>query len=194
MPQPFPFMTTKPFPRTFSRPNLFAEAGLGEVVVIRAKSGGRLECGVFLVDVFCLGVKNAFFTVMEESELERFLADIFRSSDLPPEEHDGAWGRKLVESAVAYAGSLGFAPHRNYKQAARVFGGIDPKACAEVFTFGHNGKPLFIAGPHDSPEKCRRIMAMLERKRGPGGSHFIVPADRVEGWDGPEPADDPEED
>ena len=34
-------------------------AGVGWVIVARFKSGGRrVEAGIFLVDVFCLGVKS----------------------------------------------------------------------------------------------------------------------------------------
>lgn len=169
-------MSAHPDTRSYSRPDMFTESGLGEVVVVRPKSGGRLAIGVFLVDVYCLGVKNAFYFEVDGSELDGLLDRVFRSSPEPPDLHSGAWGRKLVERAVDYARKLGFAPHRNYKKAARVFGGIDPKECAEVFTFGHQGKPLFIAGPNESQEKCRLIRRILERKCGVGGSNFIQPA------------------
>jgi hypothetical protein len=52
-------------PQTFSPPNLF-QLGIGTVVIVRYKSGGRVEAGVFLLDVFCLGVKNAFFNQLHE--------------------------------------------------------------------------------------------------------------------------------
>lgn len=45
------------------------DKGIGYVVVARFKLVGEAEIGVFLVDVFCLGVKNAFFTRVSEREL-----------------------------------------------------------------------------------------------------------------------------
>jgi len=58
-------------PQTFSAPDLF-QTGMGVVMIIRHKSGGRLEAGVFLLDTYCLGVKNAFFSQMHESEFDQF--------------------------------------------------------------------------------------------------------------------------
>lgn len=160
--------------KTFGDPNLF-EIGIGHVIITRSRSEGRLDAGVFLIDPFCLGVKNAFFRQFYEGEFEEFLDDIEEQSG-PLVEHSGAWGRKLVEQAAAYARKLGFSPHRDYKKAAKVLGGIDPKECQEVFEFGCEGKPQFVAGPNDSKTKCERIIQILTRKVGKGGFHFIVPS------------------
>jgi hypothetical protein len=85
--------------------------------------------------------------------------------------------RKLVEGAVAYARGFGFAPHPDYYKACPIFGDIDAAACTEQFEFGKDGKPFFIAGPNETPERCRRIMQILERSCGPGGSTFLIPMD-----------------
>src|SRR5579862_8523708 len=66
-------------PEAFISSELF-KCGIGHVLVSRFKSEGRVEAGVFLVDVYCLGVKNAFFTLLHTSEYEeRLLSDIFRA-------------------------------------------------------------------------------------------------------------------
>ena len=159
-------------PQTFSQPNL-CKLGIGTVVILRYKSGGRVEAGVFLLDVYCLGVKNAFFNQLYEGELPEFLEGMFQGTR--PDEHSGAWGRKLVEGAAAYAQRLGFAPHRDYKKGARVMGGIDSKDCTDTFVYGCNGKPLFIAGPNDGQSKCDLIMKTLERKLGPKAFDYVMP-------------------
>jgi hypothetical protein len=159
-------------PQTFSPPNLF-QLGMGTVVIVRYKSGGRVEAGVFLLDVYCLGVKNAFFHQFHEDELPEFFDKMFQGAT--PDEHSGAWGRKLVEGAEAYARRLGFAPHRDYKKGARVMGGINSKDCTDTFVFGCNGKPLFIAGPNDGDSKCDLIMRTLERKLGPQAFDYVMP-------------------
>lgn len=162
----------KQAPITFSDAGMFA-SGIGQVVITRHKGGGKVELGVFLVDVFCLGVKNAFYTLCDEAELEGILQRIFRDGR-PVEEHSGAWGRKLVEGALAYARKLGFAPHRDYKKAARVMGGIDPKTCPDTFVFGSEGKPLFVAGPHETEARCQLILSVLTKKCGKDGFHYIM--------------------
>ena len=186
-PVEFPHMN--PPPKTFSESNLF-EIGIGHVIIARYKSDGRVEAGVFLLDVYCLGVKDAFFRQFSAAEFSEFLDGIFNGSyGGPPVEHSGAWGRKLVEDAVEYARRLGFAPHPDYKQGAKVLGGINPKECSETFVFGSEGKPLYIAGPYDGEAKRNAIMRTLTKKLGPQGFHFILPHDP----DAEEDFDDSEE-
>jgi len=163
----------KKAPTTFIDAGMF-ESGIGQVVIARYKGGDRVELGVFLVDVFCLGVKNAFFTQCHETELEGMLQRLFKGSRAM-EEHTGAWGRKLMEGALEYARKLGFAPHRNYKKAARVMGGIDPNTCPETFVFGKEGKPMFVAGPHENAARCQLIMNVLMKKCGKDGFLYICP-------------------
>ena len=167
-------------PQSFCDSGIF-ESGIGQVVIARFKSGGRVELGVFLVDVFCLGVKNAFYTTCDEAELDDLLRKLF--SVRAVEEHPAAWGRKLVEGAMEYARRLGFAPHRHYKPAARVMGGINPKDCQETFVFGQNGKPFFVAGSNDNQARCSLIIKVLTKKCGLGGFHYLVQAGDFEDFD-----------
>src|SRR5512141_331522 len=110
------------------------EKGIGHVVVLRKKGNGTYEAGVFLVDVFCLGVKNAFFTGTGASEEQELLSSVFHEDD-PWERVAPACARKLVEDATAYARNLGLSPHPDIKKASRVLGGINSAECREVFTF-----------------------------------------------------------
>jgi len=147
--------------------------GMGMVLVVRNKSQGRYEAGAFLLDTYCLGVKDAFYTDYRKIETTaELLEKIFPSGDY--KEVTAACGRKLVERAVTYAQSLGFAPAKDYKMAARVFGGISPDSCSEDFTFGYEGKPMYIQGPNDSQVKADRISMALERKLGKGNFHFTL--------------------
>lgn len=158
---------------TYSHKNLFA-IGIGHVIIARFKSGGRVEIGAFLVDTFCLGVKNAFYTQGTRDDLDDILSKIVQNAD-DLEERSGAWGRKLVESAVQYAKNLGFSPHRDYKKAARVLGGTNAKDCQETFTFGRDGKPMFIPGQHQSEASCKLVISILTKKLGEDGFDYLLP-------------------
>ena len=144
--------------------------GMGQVVIARFKANGAAEVGVFLLDVFCLGVKNAFFEKLDETESEGRLDQFFEASNklsVTP-----AYARKLVEASAAYAASLGFGPCADYKQACKVFGGISASDCKEVFEFGKDGKPFFIQGPHDSPARVSQVVRLLSAKCGPDNFYF----------------------
>ena len=152
--------------------NLF-EAGIGHVAVARFRGSSDAEVGVFLLDTFCLGVKDAFYTRVGSAEydsevLERIIPAANRKPLDPPS------ARKLVESAVVYAQNLGLAPHPDYKQGCRVFGGIKSSDSNATFVFGKDGKPFYVQGPHDSFAKCLRIMTLLRARCGKDGFNFLV--------------------
>jgi len=161
----------------FRSADLF-DTGLGYVVVSRYKADGRVETGHFLLDVFCLGAKNAGFVRFEShAELESSLLEpLFAARGRVPMSPGAA--RRLVEEAVRYAGDLGIAPHPDYKAACRVFGGIIPEDSAtEQFTFGKDGRPLFIPGPHDTAERSARIMRTIEARYGRDGLDYLWAGD-----------------
>jgi len=158
-------------PEAYISEDLF-EAGIGQVVVCRFKGDGRVEAGVFLVDVFCLGVKDAFFGISpnEAQFREEYLGEVLAKTTPRP----GAWGRKLVEDAVGFAQSLGISPCADYKKGARVFGGINAADCKETFVFGKAGRPLLMGTPEDDPERLARIQAMLKARLGEDNFDYIV--------------------
>ncbi len=157
--------------------NLF-ESGSGHVVVTRRKGAARIEAGVFLLDAWCLGIKDAFFFCGSQEDLDELLNKIKEHHEL--EQKPAATGRKLVEEAVRYAQRLGFSPHRDYKKAARVFGGVASEECSETFTFGKDGKPFFISDPNISPHKTRAILRQLEASCGKGNFDYLLELDELE--------------
>jgi hypothetical protein len=148
--------------------------GLGWACLSRELPSGQVAFGLFLVDRYCLGVKNAMADVVGrftyDSEIERKTRSGLTVKDMSPADV-----RKLIEEAVEYAAALGLAPHPDYQKARHIFGAIDPSESREVFEFGKDGRPFFFAGPNDTPERCRRILATLEQVCGPGGYDFMIP-------------------
>ncbi len=148
--------------------------GLGQVAISRALPGNQVAYAIFLVDRYCLGVKDAMSGFVGQTEYESKFVRPARSN-FGMRKLSPADVRKLVEEAVQYARGLGIAPHPDYQKARHLFGAIDPAESREVFEFGKNGKPLFIAGPHDTPERCRQILALLGRSRGEGRFDYVLP-------------------
>lgn len=148
------------------------DLGIGSVIVSRKMPNGEIGFGVFLVDVFCLGVKNAFFSVRPRDEYDFLAEKIREKEDQQPDEP--ACAVKLIRSAEAYARDLGLNAHPDYAFARRILGDIDPASCSRNFTFGQGGKPLFVSGPNETEADCRRIIDILAKKLGPGGFHYVV--------------------
>tara|TARA_B100000614_G_scaffold257766_1_gene278630 strand:- start:605 stop:1714 length:1110 start_codon:yes stop_codon:yes gene_type:complete len=129
-----------------------------------------MEVSCFLIDPGCLGVKDAWYEI-HEPDLDALKERYFEDGCI---EKSAAWGRHFVESAVAYAKKLGFKPHRDYKKATRVFGGIQTKDCSEDFSFGRNGKPFYFQSSKEDAATARKIINQLKAKCGDDGFHFIV--------------------
>ncbi len=151
------------------------EQGMGGVMVSRKTPDGYIAFGVFLLDVYCLGVKDAHCGVVAPYEYSQK----FAKHKLPyiPVPIEPAAARKIVESAVAFARSLGFSPHADYNKAKFIFGNINPDDCPDEFEFGQDGKPHFISGPYDGPSRCKQILNTLERTCGHGNYYFTLGGD-----------------
>jgi hypothetical protein len=97
---------------------LFAD-GIGWVVLARTLPSGLVGGSFFLVDVWCLGVKDAFFAVMPppifEERMER------SSREQPLVDIDPSVARKLLRDAAAYAGSFGVAPSEGCAEGRGAF-------------------------------------------------------------------------
>ncbi len=153
-------------------PKEIFDKGMGNVCFSRNLGQGFYALSFFLVDMYCLGVKNAAFSRMTETDYEGFMVHYQEDTLFSPVSP--ACIRKLVEGAVDYAQGLGFTPHKDYKKAYRIFGDIRADECQMEFEYGYEGKPMFVSGPYDSPAKCKRIIDRLTKKVGADGFHFMM--------------------
>jgi yecA family protein len=147
------------------------EHGLAHVVVVRNRPDGLADFGMFQVDLWCLGVKEAQGeTDVPQEALQEFLADHVNESNR--ESIHPACAKKLIEGAIAYAEKLGFAPHRDFRKARRVLSSLDAELCPTEFTYGHDGRPHFVRDEDDSDERVARILAILRARVGPEGFDY----------------------
>jgi len=150
------------------------DEGMSHVLVSRKLPSGNVAFVAFLVDVYCLGVKDVFFNVVSRGAYDsmlygKLIGDYQMVKLAPPE------ARKLIEGAVEYAGNLGLPPHPDYRTAKAILGDIDGDEYAQEFVYGKDGKPFFIAGPHDSKARCDQVVSILTARCGPNGFHFLMP-------------------
>lgn len=147
--------------------------GLVCALWVRANRYGRLTANGALVDVYCLGVKNAMGPKhLQAEELRSFGFHYFTSYDAPPVEVPFELLQSLVLGAADYAASLGFEPHPDF---AAVRPSLGAWSGPSPIRFGKNGRPLYMQGPDDY---VFQIVNTLRRTLGDGGFDFIggVPA------------------
>ena len=159
-------------------PRVLYDQGIGNIVVSRKMSNGDIAAAFFLVDIYCLGVKDCFFAVIPPSTFAQRIDQLAQKEGA--EYADPACAVKLIENAIAYAEGLGFHPHKDYSAMRGIFGSIDPATCPKKFEFGKDGKPLYISGPNETQADSERIIATLTRNFGTDGFHYMVGMDLEE--------------
>ena len=155
-----------------------AGSGLVGVVVARRHRPRRVSVCGYLVDVYCLGAKNALGPeVMNDRDLPAFLRTFFSTfgNATAPIETPLDLARHLVWGAVDYARELGFPPHPDFEPAS---GHLGPWQEASDITFGRDGVPFYVQGPYDDPAA---IMRTLTRSVGDSNFHFVAPVGAVVG-------------
>jgi hypothetical protein len=143
----------------------------GLVMVLIARDAGRRRVSVcgYLVDVFCLGVKNVREPeVMDAGKLPEFVRAYFAAFGEQPLEVPIDLARHVVFGAVDYARTLGFEPDPGFNAVSAHLGEwIGPSAV----TFGMDGQPFFIQGPHDDSPK---VLKTLRSSAGEGNFRFLA--------------------
>lgn len=146
--------------------------GVASVIVARRGRSHRVSVCGYLVDVFCLGVKNALGPeVLDEGELRGYVHDFFTPYREVgrPVEASLELVRHLVWGAVDYARGLGFDPAPDFDAASGHLGAWEGTS---AITFGRGGMPLYVAGPYDKPDA---VLRTLNRTVGRGNFHTFIP-------------------
>ncbi len=143
------------------------ESGLVNVLVARERGSRVRVCG-YLVDVWCLGVKNVLGPKpVDRRGLPGLMDGFFSSYDQPPLAAPIDLARHLVFGAITYARELGFEPHPDFAACASHLG---PWEGGTDITFGREGKPMYIEGPYDD---AARIIRTLRRSVGDDNFHYV---------------------
>ena len=145
--------------------------GLVEVLVARQQPDGDICFGVYLIDTFCLGLKNTFANAgfSRSRYLNEVRNRVFRAGK--PVECSIELAHQMIYQSIEYAEQFGFEPEKDFMLSQYL---LAPRGELEEpykLTFGKDGKPFFIAGPHDNVE---RIMRQLDKTAGPGNYHYIT--------------------
>jgi hypothetical protein len=150
------------------------DLGLVQILLSRQQPGGDICFGVYLVDKYCLGLKNTFANAnFSRARYENEVRGrIFRET--VPEACPIELAHQMIYASIEYAAQFGFQPEKDFALSQYL---LAPRGELEEpyhLTFGKNGKPFFIAGPHDN---ATLILKQLDKTAGPGNYDYLVPLD-----------------
>lgn len=166
------------------------EGGLATIVVARRQPNGDIVYGCYLVDVFCLGVKNAFCNA--DIPISQFRREVLPKAVYgdTPQPISAALANEIIYGAIEYAAQWGFRPHRDYKQAQLILDPPDAHEKSGKVEFGKDGKPLYISGPYDNPDA---LLRQLNRTAGEGNYDYLMRIGEPSEWEEDEQWDEEED-
>lgn len=135
------------------------ECGAAMLILARGVTVDQFGVGVFVLDSYCTGIKEAAFMRIEGLEFADMVDRL--ALRLPLEPVDPSYARKLMRDLAAWADEIGFASARDYPAVERLFGDINADACETSFQFGREGKPFYVQGLTDSPGEVLRRLEMV---------------------------------
>lgn len=144
--------------------------GMAQIIIAR-QDRSQLEMASFLVDYWCLGVKNAIPPhKITTDKFVSFARNSFHTFNEPGVEItlEQAWA--VIDGAIAYADKLGFSPHEDFHQAKTILG--KPPAQMQAIECGKDGQPCYWAGPDDD---AQAVVQKLTTTVGKGNFKFTIP-------------------
>lgn len=117
--------------------------GLGYVIVIREHTGGKKSFAVYMVDRWCVGVKDTFFNVRQDDDsIDELLSKVgeYRLQEVSYNEaHNMVWG------AVDYAEEAGIKPHKDFATTQYFLEEDTDEIPLIEYEFGKDGKHYLVA-------------------------------------------------
>lgn len=155
------------------------ESGMCNLIVARKHTNGNITAGMYLVDLECLGVKNAayWFNIYEHE----YLDIVFKAKkSMAFMEIEYVLAHNMVYAGIEFAADYGFSPHKDFKVAQYILEEDTEDIELIEIECGMDGKPAYIRGPLDSDAREKQILAQLEKVAGPGNYHFYSETDLID--------------
>jgi len=139
------------------------DAGICNVVIARKHKTGNYTTAIYLIDLYCLGLKDTGYQFNVSPEDFDFL------------KMDRNWinceyvlAHNIIYGGIAFAEDYGFKPHKDFAITRFILEEDDEQVELMDIDFGLDGLPCYMRGPYDNDAKVKGIEATLLRTAGPG--------------------------
>ena len=114
------------------------EYGEGMGYIIRKHEGGKKTIGIFLIDKWCLGIKDAFYAArIDEDQYEELMEEMRKTS---AEEVSYEELHNWIFGALEYADEAGIDPCKQFSVAKYLLEDDEDESIPIIeYEFGHNG-------------------------------------------------------
>ncbi len=151
--------------------NEWEETGMCDILITRKHNSGNFTSGIYLVDLYCLGVKNAECTFnkspIEYAEIKEqyFHEDFFEKTDY-------TLVHNIIHAGLEFASDYGFNPCKEFIQRAQYILEEDTEDIELIeIECGKDNKPYIIVGDKNHQE-AERALKHLKNTLKPDEYHF----------------------
>lgn len=154
------------------------EGNMAHVVVTRQHITGNLTLGMYMVDLNCLGIKDAhhLFNIFGH-EYKKIIEDMKKQVGLIQVPYPLV--HNIIYAALEFAEDSGFKPHQDFSVARFILEEDNDDIELMDIECGQNGKPTYFRGPNDSDAFANRVLKTLESNVGKG-NYFYVDGSEME--------------
>ena len=148
--------------------------GITPVIIVRQQDPEKVIFAVCMVDLFCLGVKDAYAN--GDFSQAKFMRELPHMCINAPEPCSIELAHEIIYGGLEYAQRLGFQPHRDFTAqfCDQVLDPPESHPRTNQVKFGKDGKPFFISGPNDDERKIKSVLNTLARTAGEGNFDFVA--------------------
>jgi len=133
---------TLPIGKCYITPD-WEESGIAQIIVSRIRPSGNLVIGIFLVDTFCIGVKDAtYYANMPEVDFYDLIGHYKSASGLEEISYNEA--HNIIYGAIGFAEDGGIQPAKDFKIAGYILEEDTEDIPLIEYEYGKNGKHFLV--------------------------------------------------
>jgi hypothetical protein len=155
------------------------------ILVTREHINGNTTHASFLVDLYCLGVKECYWMFNQHPlEFREFMENQAGVNEFGIRNVKTNYSlvHNIIYGAAAFAEEFGFKPHKSFDLAQHILEEDTDRVKLIDIEFGYKGKPLYVSGPENQPEEAR-VKAHLAKTVGEGNYYYITEAEADDFFD-----------
>ncbi|MEA4936724.1 MAG: plasmid pRiA4b ORF-3 family protein [Paludibacter sp.] len=148
--------------------------GIAEILISRKHANGNLTTGMYMIDLYCLGVRDSFYHFNRpEFEFNELVENLSEGLDMIPIDY--ALAHNIIHAALEFSEDLGFKPHKDFTSVTQYILEEDTEDVELIeIECGLNGKPMFIMSDSFTEAQSRKIINQLEQAVGHGNYDIIT--------------------
>jgi hypothetical protein len=152
---------------------IWKEEGIANIIIARNHINGNITVCFYLVDLFCLGVKDTHY--MFNISRDEYQEIVIKSQHLDPITISYELAHNIIYAALEFAEEFGFKPHKDFTSITRFMLEEDTDDIELIeIECGKNGKPLYVPGIDDNEQKINSIIKQLEKTAGVGNFEHLT--------------------